>query len=96
MAKSIRGKIITAIASKREYQRLVPRSAIQVLQDVMEQGEKNGKHNWQSTPVDEHLERVFRHITLYRMGVRSEYHIRCAFCRLMMAVVCNEKSEVES
>jgi hypothetical protein len=90
---TIRGKIFAAIASKREFMRLVPSRAIQVIQDVMEHGERKGKTGWRNIPVQLHLEHAKRHIELYFAGDRSEPHLRHAFCRLMMAVIINESTE---
>jgi len=92
--RTIRGKIFAAVASKREYLRLVPAGAVQVLQDVMEHGERKGKTGWRKLPVSHHLERAKRHIELYFAGDRSEPHLRHAFCRLMMAVMIDESRKI--
>lgn len=93
--RTIRGKIFTAIASKREFLRLVPSGAIQVLQDVMEHGERKGKTGWRNIPIGHHLDRAKRHIELFFAGDRSQPHLRHAFCRLMMAVIIDESINSE-
>jgi hypothetical protein len=82
--------LLTAVASKREYRNLIPEVSIQILQKVLEWGEKQSKSGWRKVPARVHLQRAQKHIDLWLAGDRTERHLRHAFCRLMMAVVLIE------
>jgi len=82
--------LLTAVASRREYQELIPPHAIQVLQEVMEHGAKNRKTDLRTKSVRFHLGRAVVHIEKWLAGDRTERHLRHAFCRLMMAVLADE------
>ncbi len=81
-------------ASKVEYMSLIPEGALQILQTVMEYGEKRGKNNqgWNES-VEHHLNRIVLHIKAYRQNDKNEDHLGHIFARAMLANAINEKQK---
>ena len=55
--------------------------------------EKHPGETWRDIPADEHAARAMRHLSLYRLGDRSENHLVNASMRCMMACVVDAEEE---
>jgi len=65
---------------------LWPYQVVDEIQKVMEQGERDGKRDWDKKPMDYHVDRALAHINGYTTGKTNEDHLAHAFTRLMMAM----------
>ena len=55
--------------------------------------EKHPGETWRDIPADEHAARAMRHLSLYRLGDRSENHLVNASMRCMMACVTDAEQQ---
>jgi len=66
---------------------LWPYQVVQVIEDVMQEGERVGKSGWENIPVDEHLDRAALHVqNAFECVNDGEDHLAHASTRLMMAI----------
>ena len=74
---------------------LWPYRVVEILQRVMEQGEKKGKSGWQRVSMGEHMDKAHDHLAEARESYdldipKSEDHLAHAFTRLMMAIAIRD------
>ena len=65
---------------------LWPCEVVDVIQQVMEQGEADGKSGWEAMSKYFHADHAFCHLNAWLKGSDCEDHLAHAFTRLMMAV----------
>lgn len=68
-------------------QPLWPYKAVQVIEDVMQEGERKGYTGWEKESSSHHIHKAEEHLRNYfTKGGDDEDHLAHAFCRIMMAV----------
>lgn len=81
-------KVIKLKLTDAMYRNLIPEGVVQVLQNVMDHGERKGKRDigWTES-IEDHIEHAREHLDdWYNEGDEGEDHLAHAFTRLMMAV----------
>ncbi len=63
---------------------LWPYQVVQVIEDVMQEGERKGKSGWEEQK--DHVNRAYNHLVAYLDNDKSDNHLAHAFTRLMMAI----------